>query len=158
MDRSSIQEANNHIEMLYERIRELEATLANQSEAMTEMQKEHEHQLQQLSSYKDSQISALKQHLDSSEHTVRKLMKKSKTRELETQRREHVLTSEFERILYYKPTLEKLVNTMKSLSERMNDKDTDCIQRGLSPTGSHDDSGYPSDVIGSSKSDKELYL
>ncbi|CAD5119817.1 unnamed protein product [Dimorphilus gyrociliatus] len=158
MNRSSIQEANSHIEMLYERIRELEATLANQSEAMRDMQTEHEHQLQQLSSYKDTQISALQQHLDSSEHTVRKLMKKSKSRELEAQRREHALTSEFERILYYKPTLEKLVSTMNSLGERMNDKETECVQRGVSPTESHDDSGYPSDVVGSAKSDKELYF
>ncbi len=79
--KSSIKEANDHLQALYKRVSELESTVKEQAESLMKRDEEAQRNLQELSRNKDREITELRKSLEASEAHVQGLLSNSRDKD-----------------------------------------------------------------------------
>jgi hypothetical protein len=105
--RVNIDEANKHLQMLMERINELEATVKEQTEALIRKDDQTAMQLTEMEREKNSQVGRLQRELRESENTVEQIREMCRDRDI-TIAKLRQKAAILDDILKYKPMFEKL--------------------------------------------------
>ncbi|XP_077981316.1 vimentin-type intermediate filament-associated coiled-coil protein-like [Glandiceps talaboti] len=112
--RSSIREANDHLQALYKRVDDLEQTVKEQAESMIKKDEQMQTALKEVSQHKDKEITELRKTLESSEAQLQRLL--ATTREKDAQIA-HLLSKcqLLDDICITKPALEKLLSAFEKV-------------------------------------------
>ncbi|GAB6029729.1 hypothetical protein CHUAL_005448 [Chamberlinius hualienensis] len=134
--RTMIKEANDHLQLLHQRVMELEKTVQEQAEALMKKDELMQQKLGELSEMKDAVIADLKQTVTTYDQRVKKLEQQCRESNhlLEMLNQKYLNVEELD---VYIPTLEKLLLSMRKLtvnSKRNSNATslTNCVQSNSS--------------------------
>lgn len=115
--RSSIKEANDHLQLLHQRVVELETTVQNQAEALMKKDEIMQAKLRELAEIKDLEIDELTKRLEYSEEKLKKLehLLRDKDQVIEQLSNRCVSAEE---VSAYTPAIEKLLAAMRKLPSK----------------------------------------
>ncbi|GFT13400.1 uncharacterized protein NPIL_256951 [Nephila pilipes] len=113
-NRTSIKEANDHLQLLHERVMELEATTQEQSEALKKKDELLQTTIRDITDLKDSEIHDLATVIDQLRDRIKKLEHLIREKDQQIELLNH-RCSIAEDVASYTPTVEKLLSAMKKL-------------------------------------------
>ncbi|XP_035829472.1 uncharacterized protein LOC118479025 [Aplysia californica] len=132
--RTSIDEANRHLQQLHKRLHELEVTVHTQHEALAAKDKFLQKRVTEISTAKDKEIEGLSKKLLASERTVSVLQEELERKNQQIFALQHS-HSKIRRLLNFKDDLSDLLRTMEDAEDNLilDEGDTDgllsCYQR-----------------------------
>ncbi|XP_006826047.1 vimentin-type intermediate filament-associated coiled-coil protein-like [Saccoglossus kowalevskii] len=128
--RSTIREANDHLQALYTKVNELEHTIKEQAESMINKDVQMQNKLKEVASGKNKEINELRRTLESSEAHMQRMLATNREKDAliaHLQQRCQVL----DELCLSKPILEKLVAAMtKAESLKSDDGEVDPSEDG----------------------------
>ncbi|XP_070564478.1 vimentin-type intermediate filament-associated coiled-coil protein-like [Ptychodera flava] len=159
--RSSIREANDHLQALYKRVSDLEQTVKDQAESMIKKDEQMQTALKQVSLQKDKEITELRRTLESSEAHVQRLLASQREKDAQIANLQHKCQL-LEDICQSKPMLENLLATIekaenfktsvspnispdRSLSNSPDEQTSDIVQSNIRHFSISDSDPDPSD-------------
>lgn len=113
-NRTSIKEANDHLQLLHERVMELEATTQEQSEALKKKDELLQTTIRDITDLKDSEIHDLASVIDQLRDRIKKLEHLIREKDQQIELLNH-RCSIAEDVASYTPSVEKLLSAMKKL-------------------------------------------
>ncbi|XP_023221808.1 uncharacterized protein LOC111623456 [Centruroides sculpturatus] len=115
--RSSIKEANDHLQLLHQRVVELETTVQDQAEALIKKDEMMQSKLRELAEIKDLEIDELTKRIEYSDEKLKKLehLLREKDQLIEQLSNRCVLAEE---VSAYTPAIEKLLAAMRKLPSK----------------------------------------
>lgn len=130
--RSMIKEANDHLQLLHQKVMELEKTVQEQAEALIKKDEYMQTKLRELMEMKDAHILEHKRTLESYEQRMQKLEQqcRDKDAQLEAMTQKCISVDELDTFV---PALEKLLASLKKLST----KNVTTSNSITPPVGSH---------------------
>ncbi|XP_019645733.1 PREDICTED: vimentin-type intermediate filament-associated coiled-coil protein-like [Branchiostoma belcheri] len=134
--RTSIKEANEHLQQLYGRVAELEKTVQEQAESLIKKDEQMQTRLKEVTQEKDSEIAELRRSLEASEAHVQKLVASLKERDATMHHLQHKCQL-LEDISQYKPMLEGLLARVVE-AEQLGESDYNRrVSNGGTPNAHH---------------------
>lgn len=124
--RTSIDEANRHLQQLHHRVQDLEVTVHNQHEALQSKDTLLQQRLNEISSAKDQEIEGLSEKLMASERTVSILQEELERKNQQILALQHGM-SRLKRVLNFKDDVKDLLKTIEDAEENLctDEGDTD---------------------------------
>lgn len=124
--RTSIDEANRHLQQLHKRVHDLEVTVQDQREALVNKDTQLHHRLTEISSIKEKEIEGLANKLLASERTVSVLQEELERKNQQILALQHS-HSRLRRLLNFKDDIQDLLKTMEDAEGNlvMDEGDTD---------------------------------
>ncbi|GFQ84204.1 uncharacterized protein TNCV_3408321 [Trichonephila clavipes] len=113
-NRTSIKEANDHLQLLHERVMELEATTQEQSEALKKKDELLQTTIRDITDLKDAEIHDLATIIDQLRDRIKKLEHLIREKDQQIELLNH-RCSIAEDVASYTPSVEKLLSAMKKL-------------------------------------------
>lgn len=115
--RTMIKEANDHLQLLHQKVTELEKTVREQAEALIKKDELMQTRLKELADMKDARIMELSRGLEIYEQRIQKLEQSCKEKESVIEMMNH-RCGFVEELVSYTPLLEGLVSSLKGLPRR----------------------------------------
>lgn len=112
--RTMIKEANDHLQLLHQRVAELEGTVQEQAEALIKKDEQLQMRLREQADIKDAHIRDLSRSVEAYEQRVRRLEQQCREKESQLESMAHKFTV-MEELAAYTPLLERLVTSLKKL-------------------------------------------
>lgn len=112
--RSSIKEANDHLQLLHVKVVELERTVQEQAEALIKKDETMQARIRDVGDAKDARIAELEAQLAAAEERVRKYDEMVRDRDMQIELLTHRYTL-VDEVAVYTPVVEKLLAAMRRL-------------------------------------------
>ncbi|KAK7495052.1 hypothetical protein BaRGS_00013692 [Batillaria attramentaria] len=116
--RTSIEEANKHLNLLHSRVADLEKTVKEQHEALIAKDEFLQNKVSELSAAKDEEIVGLQQKLDESERTVTVLKKQMEEKDQELAKL-HYKFNNLKTLLAHKTNVRHLLKAMEEAEAKV---------------------------------------
>ncbi|KAL1485116.1 hypothetical protein MTO96_032165 [Rhipicephalus appendiculatus] len=112
--RSSIKEANDHLQLLHVKVAELERTVQEQAEALIKKDEAMQTRIRDVGDAKDARIAELEAQLTAAEERIRKQEELIRDRDMQLELLSHRYAL-VEEVAAYTPVVEKLLAAMRRL-------------------------------------------